>query len=316
MSNFAWTWKHLAKISLPLGVVHPYKILILARGVHKNPENQWSLNQFLSNLSTLIQFISTCQFSRRYDPNVVKMKKLIFKIKNFLIVTNIKQKMFNLFELPLEIQEEIFRRCEGEHLQKLACCSSSCNEAVRETIWSSLNIPYHHLQQLDCRRTLDKKKLSNVKYATSLTFHRIKMVDDTQDKLLKNFQTVLSHCNVGVVRSLRLYSRSLHIHFEGVLAVHACQLLKHLRRVVLEWIKDVPLEVFCAINRLNSLNELRLLRCGISDAHLHLLTTNLCNVKKFGIMNCNHVSAEGILHCAGIFRYYSAWSHWHFWCHH
>ena len=199
--------------------------------------------------------------------------------------------MFELFDLPLELQEEIFRKCEKKDIRKLACCSSTCNEAVKPTLWSSLTVPFYSLMLMDCRRPVDMKKLSNLKHVRDIHFsvrHRSLIERKSQPvpynpkKLLHNFSKFVSYCDPDTVSSLRIRR-----HLD--LALHACRVFRNLKELDVSFIDELTGEIFAAIAGL-PLVKLNLRESCVAGAQLRMVSCK--SLSQLDITDCSDISAE------------------------
>ena len=66
-----------------------------------------------------------------------------------------------------EIQDKIFGYIAGADIQRLACCNSTLNKHLQQTLWQSLTIP---LGALEHEKFKSKKKFKNFQYTTSIRF--------------------------------------------------------------------------------------------------------------------------------------------------
>ena len=168
--------------------------------------------------------------------------------------------MIQLFELPEEIQDEIFNKCKTKDLKTLACCSSTCNEALKQTLWANLHIPWHYLlSSLHYRRPEVKRRLEKVRYARHLTFYTRMLwrkgpslpIEHSSQKLLNNFRKFVLHCDATAVHSLHIHNKPHREDGKVVdLITHACRVFRSLQEVDLSWSKDISVETFVAINTL------------------------------------------------------------------
>lgn len=231
--------------------------------------------------------------------------------------------MFGLFEIPLEIQEEIFNKCEAKDVQNLACCSSHCNELLKKRLWSSLVIPWkcllpfnwRHIDPLNqelpvWRHKNEKKELENLKFTKYIAFDDsgIRLHKHNPQELVENFQKLITHCDPAAVQALCMhaqarsatYANSLcgrQAQVEGCIE-YACKLLTGLREVDFSEVKNLSDDVFTSLSKLTaSLIELNLNHTNTEDGHLILIAKNVKGLKKLKLDCCGYLTQRSVTVC-------------------